>query len=324
MAFITAHNAYKIVQRNNLKTAKLTGEIYKWKIYLFSKYEEQSLLAIQELMKNPEKYFTEIYDPIYIPDSKKYVYKEQQPAYHLYDDCGRLHADFSNVELPQEIKERGDDEIERFRQWFKENSYSLADDPARFTMRLQLAFRISINPKAINYENSGNTDFSNVTVAELENSIDNLLRAAGRFYYASEKNTQILRQFGKYSCIAFNDNPLNNNDTDYSDHEVKEFLKEYHQQFKLPLRKLLIEYYRVKLNPDLDFEENLLEVLGFKKCGNCKKTATDNAKINQWDFALQHCQKDKIQTNDQKHVTDNIADLKIAAATGNLEIFATL
>ena len=235
MAFITSHNDYKIVHRNNLKTANLTGDIYKWKIYIFSKYEEQSLLAIQELMKNPEKYFTEIYDPIYIFDSKKYVYKEQQPAYHLYDHCERLHADFSNFELPQEIKDRGDDEIERFRKWFKENSYDLGKDPARFSMRLQLAFKISINPKSINYENSGGTDFSNVTVAELENSIDNLLRQAGRFYYASEKNTRILYQFGKISSIAFTDNPLKCNNTNYSDDEVKEFLKDYHRKFKLPL-----------------------------------------------------------------------------------------
>ena len=226
MAFITSHNAYKIVHRNNLKSANLTGNIYKWKIYILSKYEEQSLLAIQELMKDPEKYFTLIYDPIDVPDSKKFIYKEQQPAYHQYDNCERLLADYSNIELPQKIKDRGDAEIERFRNWFKENSYDSVKDPVRFSMRMQLAFKISINPKSINYDNSGSTYFSNVTVAELESNIDNLLREAGKFYYASEKNTKILYQFGKISSIAFTDSSLNCNNTNYSDFEVKEFLKE--------------------------------------------------------------------------------------------------
>jgi hypothetical protein len=48
-------------------------------------------------------------------------------------------------------------------------------------------------------------------------------------------------------------------------------LKEYHTRFKLPIKKLLIEYYRVKLNPSLEFAETYIEALGFRKCGTCKK-----------------------------------------------------
>lgn len=308
MAFITSYNAYKIVHRNNLKTANLTGDIYKWKIYILSKYEEQSLLAIQELMQDPDKYFKFIYDPIYVADSKKYVYKEQKPAYHQFEDCERMLADYSNIELPQEIKDRGDTEIERFRNWFNENSYDLGKDPARFSMRMQLAFRISINPKAINCDNSGGTAFSNVTIAELENSIDNLLREAGRFYYASEKNTSILYQFGKISSIAFTENPLICNNTNYSDDEVKEFLKEYHRKFKLPLKNLLIKYYQVKLNPQLIFSENLLDALGFKLCSCCKKRTVETSEIENWDIALQYC-------NDAKKQSSSIDNTSIKRAT---------
>lgn len=327
MAFITSHNAYKIVHRNNLKSANLTGEIYKWKIYILSKYEEQSLLAIQELMKNPEKYFTDIYNPIYVPDSKKFVYKEQQPAYHQFDDCERLLADYSNIELPQEIKERGDAEIERFRNWFKENSYDLGKDPVRFSMRMQLAFKISINPKSINYDNSGSTNFSNVSIAELENSIDNLLRESGRFYYASEKNTSILYQFGKISSIAFTENPLKCNNTNYSDDEVKEFLKEYHRKFKIPLKNLLIKYYQVKLNPQLKFSENLLEALGLKLCSCCKKRAVETSEIENWDFALQYCNDDKKQSSSLENTAikrATLADFDGLMTVANLEALAAL
>lgn len=298
MAFITSHNSYKIVTRNNFKNVNLEGEIYKYKIYIFSNYEEKCLLAIQELMKNPENYFTKIYDPITAHDSKKYVYKEQLPAYHIYSDCERLTSNFTNFELPQEIKERGDEEIERFRKWFIENSH-LLETPDAFVMRLELAFKIKYNPKSINYENSGFAEYVNLTIEQLEISIDNLLKEAGRYYYASEKNTTILKAFGKNSGIAYSDNPLNNNYSQYSDDEIKEFLKDYHKRFKLPLKKLLIEYYRVKLNPKLDFAENLLEALGFKKCGSCKRKFEENNKEDLWDQASKYI-KDNFNPNNAK------------------------
>ena len=297
MAFITSYNTHKIVTRNNFKNVNLSGQVYRFKLYMFSKYEENCLLAIQELMKNPENYFKQIYDPIVVYDSKKYVYKEHQPAYHIDKDCKRLHSDFTNFELPQEIKERGDLEIERFRKWFSENQY-LLETPDVFVMRLKLAFGISYNPKSIIYENSGFAEVKNYSVEELENKIDFHIKEAGRYFYAEEKNTKILRAFGKVSGRAFLDIPLEGNYTGYSEYEVKHFLKDYHRKYKLPIRKLLIEYYRIKLNPDLKFAENYMEVLGFKKCECCKRTEENRYFLNlsendRWGFLLEKSQENK-------------------------------
>jgi hypothetical protein len=60
-----------------------------------------------------------------------------------------------------------------------------------------------------------------------------------------------------------------NNDTGYPEDEVKELLKFYDTKFKKPLKKDLIEYYRLKLNPDLEMKGYFLEKLGFKPCGHC-------------------------------------------------------
>lgn len=269
-AYITSHNANKIINRNNFKDIQLSGEVYKYKLYIFSKNEENSLLAIQELFKNPEKYFKEIYNPMVVFDSKKYIYKEQTPAYHTATSCERLHSDFTNFELPLEIIERGEAEIERFRTWFIDNSH-LLETPDAFVMRLELAFKIKYNPKAINYENSGFSKLKNYSLEQLEKDIDSLIKEAGRYYYADVKNTSILQIFGKFSGCAFSENTLYNNTTGYSDYEVKFFLKNYHMKFKLPIKKLLIEYYRVKLNPKLEFAETFMDALGFKKCGACKR-----------------------------------------------------
>lgn len=279
MAFITSHNANKLVTRNNFKDVNLVGEIYKYKIYLFSKHETNSLLAIQELFKDPQKYFNKIYNPIITIDSKQYIFKEKDPGYHSYSDCEFLNADFTNFLLPEEIKERGDEEIEKFRKWFIEHQY-LLEDPAKFVMRLENKFNIKYNPRAINYLNSGIEEHENLSIQEIESKIDELLKAAGKYYYESDKNTRILKVFGKISGCAFTNTSLYNNYTGYADDEVIPFLKEYHMKFKVPLKKWLIEYYRVKLNPELNFAENILEALGFKKCRCCMERELENKQNN--------------------------------------------
>ncbi len=313
MAYITSYNTHKIVTRNNFKNVNLSGQVYRFKIYMFSKYEENCLLAIQELMKNPDNYFKQIYDPMVVYDSKRFVFKEHQPAYHTDESCERLHSDFTNFELPQEIIDRGDLEIERFRKWFLENQY-LLETPDIFVMRLELAFGVSYNPKAINYENSGFDELENYSVQELENKIDLLIKAAGRYYYAKEKNTTILKYFGKISGCAFTDNPLYNNNTGYTDADVKAFLKEYHRKYKLPIRKLLIEYYRIKFNPDLKFADNYMEVLGFKKCECCKRVEENRYFSNlsdndKWGFLLNRTQEQKKEVNKNVYQYEEVDDL---------------
>jgi predicted metal-binding protein len=43
---------------------------------------------------------------------------------------------------------------------------------------------------------------------------------------------------------------------------------------------MLIEYYRIKYNPDLKFAENYMEILGFKKCGCCNGNEEKRSFLN--------------------------------------------
>ena len=60
-----------------------------------------------------------------------------------------------------------------------------------------------------------------------------------------------------------------NNKTRYDDDEVKSLLKEYDERFKKPLTENLIQYYRLKLNPDIELMGQILDNLGFGACGSC-------------------------------------------------------
>lgn len=268
MTHITLANTNKIVFNSEIKKLDLSGEIYKLKIYFFSKYEENALLAIQELLKDPEKYFTEIHVPYKPIDTFTYVYEGKHPAYHKATDCPRLNAKYENFEIPNDIKEKGEQTVKEFRSWF-ETVKHLLETPDVFVMRLQARWNIITNPKAISRNNSGSNEIEKLTIKELEEKIDSKIKEAGRFYYANSKNTEILKRFSKCTFLAYKDSSIYNNNAQYSDSEVKKLLKKYDSEFKKPLKKMLIEYYRLKFNPEIKMEGEILEQLGFKPCGIC-------------------------------------------------------
>lgn len=266
MAYVTLANTNKIIYNSDIQSLNLEGEIYKMRIYFLSSYEANALLAIQELLKDPENYFNEIYVPYKASDTFSYIYEGQLPAYHKYSCCPRLQSDYQNFEIPSDIKEKGPEIIQEFRDWFETVKHLKGDV---FAMRLQIKWGIETNPKLINRENSGSIAKENFTIEELEEKIDNLIKAAGRFYYKSKKHTIILKRFSKYTYLAYKEDDLSNNNTDYSNEEIKDLLRYYDDKFKKPLKKYLIEFYRLKFNPNIKMEGYFLERLGFLPCRHC-------------------------------------------------------
>ena len=278
MSFITLANTNKIIYSSDIKNIDLEGSVYKIPIYFFSKYEENALLAIQELLKDPENYFKEIYLPYEAVDTYSYVYEGQKPGYHEYSCCPRLNSDFQNFEIPTGIKDQGIEAVEEFRNWFDSVRY-LLDKPDVFVARLHARWGINTNPKAIDMDNSGSVEFENITIEELEKRIDSRIKEAGRFYYRNDKNKAILNRYSKYTFLAKIKDPIKTNDTGYTDDEVKDLLSDYYLTFKRPLKADLIEYYRLKLNPEIIMEGLLLERLGFKACGHCHRVDYRERKV---------------------------------------------
>jgi len=271
MSYITKYNMKKIVLNSDLKKINLGEELYKMKIYFFNKYEKNQLLAIKELLKNPEKYFTEVYTPYEPPtDTFTYVYESISPAYHNEIDCSRLNANYQNFAIPKKIIAQGSDIITAFREWFK----TVEDDV--FQKELKEKWGIDSELEEISNNNSGVSEIPDLTIEELEEEIDAKIKAAGRFFYENSKNTEILKRFSKYAFIGFKVEPIEGNNTSYPDKEVKELLCKYDKEYKTPLKTMLIEYYRLKFNPDIEMEGEILEKLGFKPCQQCYSISTEN------------------------------------------------
>ena len=267
--YITRANSMKILRKLDFSNLNIEGVVYSKPIFFLNKREEQALLAYKEFVMNPEKFIEEIYQRVEIIDNFRYVFEGESPCYHRREDCERLHSEFRNYEIPQTIRERGLDEVQRYRAWFKDNMYLLDGKKDVLEMRIYVAFGVHVRAEEIIKDNSGIKTIENLELNHLEEKLNDLIKEAGRYYYKSIKHTKILKQYSKFAFLGTYNEPLYNNNTGYSDDVVKELLVEYEERYKKPIIDMLYNYYRIKFNPELEMEGYLLEQLGFRPCVHC-------------------------------------------------------
>lgn len=224
---------------------------------------------MKHLLEDPLNFISDYYVPVVTKDNFNYIFEGGKPAYHKVFTCDRLNSDYQNFKIPDQIKEKGREAVVEFRQWFKQNSH-LMEKPDVFIERIRLKYKIVLNIMEVGRDNSGVEILDNYDLEALEKRIDNLINEAGAYFKNSTAEKQeILRRFQKLTFLAYRNGEIHSNNTRFSDDVLKNFLKQYDIHFKKPIMELLLHYYRVKLNPNLIFEDNLLDQLGFSKCTKC-------------------------------------------------------
>lgn len=275
MPYITVSNSKKIIRSlNQVRLEEIEIEIYKNKISFFNDKEIGRLKGIREFLRDPDNFSTQYYEPLQVKDSFRYVYPEKNPSYHEDNTCPNLNSNFINVEIPFEIRERGEEEVKKFRNWHETNKLLYESDIKKYIFKLQHHFLIlrEINPQSIEFENSGQEEIKNYDIKELENKIDSIISDASRYYWDNPDKQSVIRRFGKLTFLAYVNGDIYTNDSGLNDDELKTFLRQYDNNFKTPVKNLLIEYYRLLHNPDMTFEGRLLDKLNFKPCRACMDT----------------------------------------------------
>lgn len=270
MAYLTLSNSKKLIQKIDLDSLeRIAGEIYDKDIYFFNKRERANLIGIKQLFEDPEK-FLEYYKPIVTVDTLQFVTPETTPAYHKDDKCERLHSDFKNFLIPVPIQEKGFQEVQLFRKWFKEMKCAEME-VRQYIEAVQKKFIYvgEINEKSIEIKNSGVSVKENYSMELLQKKIDDLLQEFSEYFHSNPIVRDVLNKYQKWTFLAFRDKPIENNFTGISDADLKHLLKGIEEKWKRPVKDYLVEYYRIKFNPNLEFEGLLLEKLGMKSCGMC-------------------------------------------------------
>lgn len=275
MPFITQFNASRISRQLDVDKMDLDEALFRRRIYFLSKYERAELIAFRMLVKEDEFFVDHVYTPIPIQDTGKFVfeYDGQKPSYHKFPTCFLINRDFENIEISDELKQRlveRNVSLKAFRRWAYDVLLPLfrKRDWEAIAFRIRSKFQVEVmRGDVVQYDNSDIVSVENVALDELEHKIDQLISAAGRYYY---DHPEILRPFSKLSFLHKKDEPIEGNHTGLSDEDLKAFLKDYHERFKRPLIQMLKQWYMVSFNPDLEFKGNLLDQLNFKPCSKCK------------------------------------------------------
>jgi hypothetical protein len=267
-AYVTNSNAKSIIYKLDVDSIDTNQAIYKIDFRWFSNYEVKSLLAFKLLFQNPEEFFKK-YKRKKAIDKKEFVFEGHLPSHHNTPDCERLLANFFNYKIPDEIKSKGDNAITEFREWFKEHMYLMEDRMDFFLNRMKWKFDLKERPKVVDYKNSGAEQIESMDLETLEKRIELLIKNANNFYTSNHKHKVVLDNFGRNSFIWREKKSPFNNNTNYTNEQIWEVLKEFEETYKTPIANLLREYYRVKFNPELEFEGCLLEQLGFQPCRKC-------------------------------------------------------
>lgn len=191
-------------------------------------------------------------------DTQKLIYEGRMPSYHADKGCKNILSDYSNFEIPVEIQGGGDEKIARFRNWFRANEQLFHENKKLFITRMEIEFRLRNPPLLTLLEapNSGVEAVDNLNLDKLRADIDGLLKKAVLKLSSNDQRSKIIRRLGNRANEKFDDD------------ETNQVLKEW-RDLKQEVKTKLIEYFKVSLNPDLEFNGMLLEQLGFHQCRSC-------------------------------------------------------
>jgi len=243
---------------------------------IFSTAEEKRLQAFRELMRRPEVFVDAYHERVLVTDTYTLVMPETTPTYHADADCPRMTAPYRNYYIPEPVRARGTPEVERFRAWFRMHEDLLCNPETedRFYVTMAAAFDLKVSCLSkIDLANSGPVSFENMDLADLEAAIREFLRGAEDFYMSSWRNQRVLDQYMKHTCLVRSRAPLIHNRTGLPEAEVYKVLEAFLIQFKQPIYRMLVQYYRIAYNPELSFDGRLLDQLGFHCCGACGRYA---------------------------------------------------
>jgi hypothetical protein len=269
--YITKSNCKRFVRKlDEVTLDAISEELYRRDIYFFSRRERANLKGIRELFRNPETFEMKYYKPIVTKDSLKYVFPETPPSYHKDNTCDRLNSNFKNYEIPVIIREKGAEEVLQFRKWFKENNCQ-SMNAKQYIEAIQRRFIYvgPINPATIERDNSGIEEKQNYSLESLENALDSILQDCDKFFDQNINLRSLIVTYQKWTFLAFTFGKIENNSSGLTDQELRSFLLAYETKFKAPVKNLLVEYYQLRWNPNMEFNGNLLDKMGFKPCKNC-------------------------------------------------------
>ncbi|WP_139462089.1 hypothetical protein [Aeromonas veronii] len=265
--FITTANAKRMEMGLDPEKAKklYLEDLYELSLWMLSAPERRWLAAARMFYQNPEFYIQNVYKKVepQLKNESDWVFVAGSPAYHLDSSCEKLRADYSNFKIPVEIVDRGEDEKQKFRDWFIENQQFL-EDSTKFINKMTARFMLRNPPRIEEFqkENSGIVIEENPSLVDIQDRINTNLK---KMKELRDQYPSLITEYGMQTHL------IRNGNVQIDDPAYKKILDSWHEAKDI-LKKDLKTYFKVKFNPDLAFQDDLLQSVGFRPCKSCSKS----------------------------------------------------
>lgn len=280
--YITKFNRkrlFSLVPYKVLLGCRFEGEVYKGSTpFWLNKMEVAKLLAYRDYCKNPSQFLTRYKRYIDLNRNRQFSRFDVPPAYHNDSQCENLRSSYEYIEVPQEIREQGEDVINQYKEFVRKN-YDLIECGKTDVLEYRINAKFHVETKLIigRLPNSGITDVSFV-IKEIEKEIDDTNIKLDEWSKADDRRKNIVIKFGRQAFNVKKEKHFIMDDC--SDEFIREVLQEFNDNFKLPLIKLFNSYYEATSGEEKSaIEGDILDQLGFHPCSKCVPVNYDISEI---------------------------------------------
>ena len=235
-------------------TSELKNGLYKENLSWILSDVEFKYLFIEQLIFDKNPLFTLDPTSIQKKDTGYVFFSNTPPKYHFNVECLYLKSNYLNLEIPPEIKDRGSEMINKFREFAEENKSIFTEDQERFITMLEARFLLKNRPAEINFMNSGRSGFVALSIEGMEERIDSHLSKAKEFMDANPT----IKKLNYASATKIKNRP-----------NINPLDEKWHSEYKKELKSMLRYYLRKKADPELSYSKSFLDSLGFEGCKAC-------------------------------------------------------
>lgn len=180
------------------------------------------------------------------------------PRYHLDKDCELLNSDYINYEIPEEIKERGPEEIRKFIDFCLPQRRRIEIQDISFIHLINKIFDINLNSfKEFNLPNSGAYDIKSMNLTELQIFIHLSFNRCLEILNENKNNKNL---HGYYRFKS----PSKKDLEEKIDISTKEYIEN-----KINIIEGLMNFYYKSNESSASATTYVLELAGFSKCKKC-------------------------------------------------------
>lgn len=268
--YATVYNLKKILGATNVDEVSLDRKIIYDSIlnrplYL-PKQDWETIKKLYIFLENPEVYIKEYFKGW--KDTFTYLI-EEPPAYHISKSCQYLLNDFYNVAIPQKLK-KNKEWIAEAREYAYQNRSKI--NPKQIESFKEGFIRHFVDKIFLTNNDLNTIDLKNSGAEFVDNNIEGVkLKIENLFKNISEKFTLVQMNFyqREFSNNRYWYKGEYGHYGSYLEHVISSNLNYIRNSYVNPLVKNLSSYIILKLNPNNEYEQNILDFLNFRPCDGC-------------------------------------------------------